>query len=99
MLASRGRPFPGVATTVFWLCGVCAGPRYAAEPVSVINELHVNSDVKTELVECVELCDLKVVDVDLSGWQLTDGVFFTFQPGATLPASGCVVVAPEQELP
>src|SRR5512135_3710539 len=97
MVASQRRWSPGMAMMVCWLCGVCVGPLFAAEPAVVINELHVNPDVKTELVEFVELCNLGTTDVDLSGWQLADGIFFTFPAGATLPASGFVIVAQDPQ--
>ena len=54
----------------------------------VINELHTNPDVKTELVEFVELTNSGTAEVDLSGWQFTEGVFYTFPAGTKLPAGG-----------
>ncbi len=70
----------------------------AAVPQVVINELHTNPDIKTELVEFIELYNYGSVAVDLSGWSFTEGVFYTFPAGAMLPAGGYVVVAqnPEQ---
>ncbi len=59
----------------------------------VINELHVNPDVKTELVEYVELHNPGTASVDLSGWRLDGGVFYTFAAGKVLPAGGYVIVA------
>ncbi len=59
----------------------------------VINELHVNPDLKTELVEFVELYNNAPFDVDLSGWSFTEGIFFTFPAGSKCPAGGYVLVA------
>ena len=59
----------------------------------IINELHTNPDIKTELVEFVELHNPGTTDVDLSGWYFSDGIFYTFPDGATLPAGGYVLVA------
>ncbi len=59
----------------------------------VINELHTNPDVKTELVEFVELYHPGPSDDDLSGWSLSEGVFYTFEPGTLLRADGYIVVA------
>ncbi|MBN1506694.1 MAG: lamin tail domain-containing protein, partial [Sedimentisphaerales bacterium] len=70
-----------------------ADPTAQASPVVVINELHVDPDVKTERVEFVELHNPEAEPVDLSGWQLTEGVFYTFPEGAVLPANGYVIVA------
>jgi hypothetical protein len=86
-----------------WTSGLCKaglttdGPGVAA-PWVVINELHTNPDVKTQLVEFVELHNYGTTAVDLSGWSFIEGVFYTFPAGATLPAGGYVVVAenPEQ---
>ncbi|MDY0357502.1 MAG: lamin tail domain-containing protein, partial [Sedimentisphaerales bacterium] len=59
----------------------------------VINELHTNPDVKTELVEFVELYNPGPSGVDLSGWSLREGLSYTFEPGTVLPADGYIVVA------
>ena len=59
----------------------------------VINELHVDPDVKTEPVEFVELYNAGDIDTDLSGWALTDAVDFTFPEGTVLAAGDYVVVA------
>jgi len=72
------------------------GPSVAG-PWVAINELHTNPDVKTELVEFVELYNYGTTAVDLSGWSFTEGIFFTFPAGATLPAGGYVVVAEDPE--
>jgi hypothetical protein len=63
----------------------------------VINELHTNPDVKTELVEFVELHNCGAEDVDISGWSFTEGVFYTFPAGTTLAAGGYLVVAQDRE--
>ncbi|GMV42452.1 MAG: hypothetical protein AMXMBFR64_41680 [Myxococcales bacterium] len=43
--------------------------------------------------EWVELHNRSAVAVDVSGWQLVDGVQATLPPGATIPAGGYAVVA------
>ena len=85
-------------------CGCVAGAGETldgggqAVPPVVINELHVDPDVKTEQVEFVELCNPGTVAVDLSGWRLDGGVFYTFPAGTRLAAGGYLIVAqnPEQ---
>lgn len=67
-----------------WLQSAC--------PV-VINEIHSNPDVETELVEFVELHNAGTKEIDLSGWSFTAGVSYTFPPGITLPAGGFLIVA------
>src|SRR5512146_3172241 len=59
----------------------------------VINEIHYNPDVKTELVEFVELYNKGSAAVDLSGWRLADAVEYAFPAGTSLPADGFLVVA------
>ena len=58
----------------------------------VINEIHSDPDVKTELVEYVELHNTSGQAIDLSGWHFSDGIFYTFDKGAILPAGGYVIV-------
>ncbi len=64
----------------------------------VINEIHYNPDMPTELVEFVELHNISSQDVDLSGWYFCDGVVYTFPPGTTISANGYVVVAEDSTL-
>src|ERR1035437_605142 len=59
----------------------------------VINEIHYSPDVKTELVEFIELYNAGNAPVNLSGWQLTNAVAFTIPNGTTLAAGGDLVGA------
>ena len=59
----------------------------------VINEIHYDPDVKTELVEFIELHNTAAEDIDLSGWYFRSGITYRFGAGATLPAGGYVIVA------
>lgn len=59
----------------------------------VINEIHHNSDVKTEMVEFIELYNAGRQVEDLAGWQLGEAVSYTFGRGVTLAAGGYLVVA------
>jgi len=70
-------------------------PGFAGDALAgvVINEIHSDPDVKTVLVEFVELHNPTAEDIDLSGWSFTDGVFYTFPPGSTLSAGGYIIVA------
>ncbi len=73
------------------LLTLLASPRVNGE--IVINELHTNPDVKTDLLEFVELYNAGTTSVDLSGWSLTDAVSYTFAPGTVLPPDGYLIVA------
>ncbi|HUT13754.1 MAG TPA: lamin tail domain-containing protein [Thermoguttaceae bacterium] len=58
----------------------------------VINEIHTDPMVKTELVEFVELHNVANQPVDLSGWYFDRGITYTFPAGTTLPAGGYLVI-------
>ncbi|MHC4691470.1 MAG: lamin tail domain-containing protein [Planctomycetota bacterium] len=62
-------------------------------PKVVINEIHYDPDVKTELVEFVELYNSGTVDANISGWYFSEGISYQFQPGTILPAGGYIIVA------
>jgi hypothetical protein len=59
----------------------------------VINEIHYDPDVKTELVEFIELHNTTAADIDLTGWYFTDAVSYQFPDGSILPAGGYIIVA------
>ena len=59
----------------------------------LINEIHLDPDVKTEPVEFIELYNDGDQAIDLSGWHFSDGVDYTFPLGTLAPARGYVVVA------
>jgi hypothetical protein len=67
--------------------------RQTGTPWVVINEIHYDPDVKTQLVEFVELYNAGTAEVDLSGWYFREGVTYTFAPGSKLPADGYIIVA------
>ena len=58
----------------------------------VINEIHYDPDVKTELIEFVELHNTAAEDIDLSGWYFSRGISYRFGAGTTLPAGGYIIV-------
>src|SRR4030043_609892 len=58
----------------------------------VINEIHYDPDVKTELVEFIELYNTTAADIDLSGWYFTDAIIYMFPAGSILPAGGYIIV-------
>ena len=66
---------------------------FPADYSVVINEIHYDPDVKTELIEFVELHNTTAEDIDLSGWYFRNGISYRFGAGATLPAGGYVIVA------
>ncbi len=66
----------------------------ATAPPSVLtNEIHYAPDVKTELVEFVELHNPSASSVDLSSWSITGGIDYRFPSGVSIAPEGYVVVA------
>lgn len=59
----------------------------------VINEIHYDPPVRTELVEFVELHNSGAEAVELSGWRLDDAIQFQFPAAASIPPGGFLVVA------
>jgi len=59
----------------------------------VINEIHLDPDVKTELAEFVELHNVTDEPIDISGWYFSRGIDFTFPAQSSIPAEGFVVVS------
>jgi hypothetical protein len=73
---------------------LAAGRSWADSPDAVVtfNELHYNPPV-TQNAEWVELHNQMAVNIDLSGWSLSDGISYTFPPGTVIPGGGFFVVA------
>jgi hypothetical protein len=65
----------------------------AGAPLIVINEIHYNPDIKTELLEYVELKNAGVEDVNISGWYFSDGISYQFGPGTIINAGDCIIIA------
>ncbi|MBN1807127.1 MAG: lamin tail domain-containing protein [Sedimentisphaerales bacterium] len=61
-------------------------------PTVVINEIHYNPDIATELVEFIELHNFGSTDINLSGWYFSDGISYSFPMGSVLPAGGYIIV-------
>ncbi len=58
----------------------------------IINEIHYDPDIKTELVEYIELYNSGPTDVNLAGWYFRDGISYCFPAFAILPAGGYIIV-------
>jgi hypothetical protein len=72
--------------------------QQAGQSVVMITELHYNPDLKTELVEFIELYNTGPQDVDISGWHFCDGVNYTFPKGTIFPADSYLVIAEDPSL-
>ncbi|MBN2132968.1 MAG: lamin tail domain-containing protein [Sedimentisphaerales bacterium] len=78
-------------------CAAAASGQAQAGANVLINEIHCNPDVESELVEFIELHNAGASDVDLSGWYFDEGVSYVFGPGARLPANGYIVIAEDPQ--
>jgi len=59
----------------------------------VINEIHFDPDVKTELIEFIELYNITAEDIDLTGWHISNAISYQFPDGSIIPAGGYIAVA------
>ena len=59
----------------------------------VINEIHHSPDIKTELVEFIELYNAGTNSADLSGWYFSSAIDFSFPEGTAMAANAYLVVA------
>ncbi len=77
------------------LClGCCALPWLArADSIVVFNEIMYHPATNEAVREWIELYNQNAVNVDLSGWQLSGGVGFTFPDGTVITGGGYLVVA------
>ncbi len=59
----------------------------------VINEIHYNPDIETDLVEFIELYNTSAAPINLSNWSFSQGVEYVFPVGATIAANNYYVIA------
>jgi hypothetical protein len=64
----------------------------------IINEIHCNPDLAQELVEFVELYNSSTSEVDISGWQFTNGITYTFPADTKIAGGGYIVVTEDPNL-
>ena len=81
------------ALTAAALLGSPADSARASDSAAVFNEVQDHPATATGEEEWIELANLMAVDMDLSGWQLTGAVTFTFPEGSRLKAGGYLLVA------
>ena len=71
------------------------GPKGTADPV--INEIFYHENHGTEPenpdTEWIELYNSSPAEINLAGWTLSQGVAFSFPPGAVLPGNSYLVIA------
>ena len=83
---------PSVAAIAL-LLAVLFPPGTQADSTVVFNEIMYHPATNEVALEWVELHNQMAVDMDLSGWSLSDGVSFVFPDGTLIPGGGYLVVA------
>ena len=63
------------------------------DAVVVFNEIHYNPGGVGEAAEFIEVQNVMVVDVDMSGWRISSGADFAFPNGTLIHGGGRIVVA------
>src|SRR6267142_6454297 len=79
-----------IAALSLWLATLA--PAFSAGNV-LINEVMYHPNSTNPLEEWVELYNPGPTNVNLSGWQITKSLQFTFPTNSSIPAGGFVVVA------
>jgi hypothetical protein len=74
-------------------CGLISAVPCSADSVVVFNEIQYHPATREAELEWVELYNQMAVDVDISGWYLSDAVFYQFPEGTIVPGGEYVVVA------
>jgi hypothetical protein len=89
------RTLPGFAAPPFLclLAVLLVSRASAGDSTVVFNEIMYHPARSESALEWIELHNQMAVDMDLSGWALTDGVTFEFPPGTILNGGGYLVVA------
>jgi hypothetical protein len=73
-------------------------PAAASDYQVIINEIHYHpAHPDAAKLEYVELHNLSPVDVDLGGWQFTEGIALVFPPGTVLRSKEYLVVSPDPD--
>jgi Lamin Tail Domain/Bacterial TSP3 repeat len=79
-----------------WILLAWLSRALAVDTAVVFTEIHYQpSGAGGDSVEWLELHNPMAVDVELSGWRLSEGVGFTFPAGTILAGGGYLVVAAE----
>ena len=76
-----------------WACLLLLLGGVFSRGAVVINEIHYIPDVKTDPAKFVEIYNSDTNAVDLSGWNFSSGIGFTFPQGTTLGGLQYAVVA------
>ena len=96
LMTMRGTRYKEVCTVfslALALCLFLATTACRGDSVIVFNEIHYHPLAREAELEWVELHNQMAVDVDISGWYLSDAVFFQFPGETIIPGGAYLVVA------
>src|SRR5258705_10976863 len=68
-------------------------PAARADSTVVFNEIMYHPQTNEAQLEWVELYNQMAVDMDISGWDLTNAINYKFAEGTVVPGGGFLVVA------
>src|SRR2546430_9976466 len=72
---------------------VCIFSRVRADSTVVFNEIMYHPQTNEAQLEWVELYNQMAVDMDISGWYLTNAIGYKFAEGTVIPGGGYLVVS------
>ena len=81
-----------IIQVLFLLAALVPGAR-AVDSVVVFNELHYHPVTNEAASEWVELHNQMAIDIDLSAWEITGDIGYTFAEGTIIPGGGFLVIA------
>ena len=67
---------------------VCISPAARADSTVVFNEIMYHPQTNEAQLEWVELYNQMAVDMDISGWYLTNAIGYKFAEGTVIPGGG-----------
>ena len=81
----------------FLASGLMTTSSMSMDTVVVFNEIHYHPANGQESLEFVELYNQHSVDIDISGWQISGGIDFTFPGQTVINADSYLVVAADPD--
>ncbi|HWQ92728.1 MAG TPA: lamin tail domain-containing protein, partial [Clostridia bacterium] len=87
-----GRRLPHFVGCFLGLCLLACPASIRADSVVVFNEVMYHPSTNEAALEWVELHNQMAVDVDLSGWSISDAIQYTFPKNTVIPGRGYLVV-------
>jgi hypothetical protein len=78
---------------ILLLIAGCTVTARAVDSVVVFNEIHYHPATNETAAEWIELHNQMAIDIDLSAWEITGNIGYTFAEGTIILAGGYLVIA------